>query len=120
MKILKIISRKQLNRLQNASSFKEIGCCYNGIQSVASARRNVSSSLTPKQSHKFVVVGGGAGGLSVASFLARKFPNQVAVVEPSDVSPGCISLWFLTERSSKESSFGVTKISQVSFYCFLA
>eukprot|EP00794_Sanderia_malayensis_P019532 gene19532-21463_t len=34
--------------------------------------------------YKFVVVGGGAGGLSVASFLARKFPNEVAIVEKSD------------------------------------
>ena len=36
--------------------------------------------------HKFAVVGGGAGGLSIASYLARKFPNQVAVIEPADVS----------------------------------
>lgn len=38
-----------------------------------------------KQSYKFVVVGGGTGGLSAASFLSRKFgKGQVAVVEPAD------------------------------------
>lgn len=37
------------------------------------------------ESHRFVVAGGGAGGLAVASYLARKYPNQVAIVEPADV-----------------------------------
>lgn len=35
--------------------------------------------------YRFAVVGGGAGGLSIASHLSRKYPNQVAVIEPSDV-----------------------------------
>lgn len=39
------------------------------------------------QSHRFVICGGGAGGLAVASSLARRFGrNQVAIIEPSDVS----------------------------------
>ncbi|XP_071479340.1 sulfide:quinone oxidoreductase, mitochondrial-like [Diadema antillarum] len=38
-----------------------------------------------KQSYKFVVVGGGSGGLATASFLSRKFGrSQVAVIEPAD------------------------------------
>ena len=48
-----------------------------------STTRNDLQSKT--EHHRFAVVGGGAGGLSVASYLARKFPNQVAVIEPSDV-----------------------------------
>lgn len=42
------------------------------------------SMFSKKESYKFVVAGGGAGGLSIASFLSRKFPNQVAVIEPND------------------------------------
>ena len=37
------------------------------------------------ESYKVVVLGGGSGGLSMASYLSRKFPYQVAVVEPSQV-----------------------------------
>ena len=54
-----------------------------------STRRCFFSTRTAdltKESYKFVVAGGGAGGLSIASHLARHFPNQVAVIEPSDVS----------------------------------
>lgn len=36
------------------------------------------------ESYKFVVLGGGSGGISMASSLARKFPKQVAVIEPSN------------------------------------
>ena len=43
-------------------------------------------SRSMKESYRFVVAGGGAGGLSIASFLSRKFPKQVAVIEPNDVS----------------------------------
>lgn len=49
-----------------------------------STNNHLQSSNT--EHHRFAVVGGGAGGLSIASYLARKFPNQVAVIEPSDVS----------------------------------
>jgi len=46
-----------------------------------------TSSLNNNTEHyRFAVVGGGAGGLSIASHLSRKYPNQVAVIEPSDVS----------------------------------
>ena len=39
-----------------------------------------------QHSYQFVVAGGGAGGLAVASTLANKFgAGRVAVVEPSDV-----------------------------------
>ena len=47
--------------------------------------RKFGSSSQQHASYKFVVVGGGTGGLSIASYLARKFPNQVAVVEPAEV-----------------------------------
>lgn len=45
---------------------------------------NILQSNT--EHYRFAVVGAGAGGLSIASYLSRKFPNQVAVIEPSDVS----------------------------------
>lgn len=47
-----------------------------------------SSRLAKAQQHsyQFVVAGGGAGGLAVASTLTNKFgTGRVAVVEPSDV-----------------------------------
>ena len=50
--------------------------------------RNLSTSALchgHREAFKFVVVGGGAGGLSVASSLARNHPNQVAVIEPASV-----------------------------------
>lgn len=52
------------------------------------SRRSLQvSSLRQGESYKFLVCGGGAGGLAVASSLARRFgPSQVAVIEPSDVS----------------------------------
>lgn len=53
---------------------------------------SVSSRLNDNadsSSYKFVVLGGGTGGLAIASHLARKFPNQVAVIEPAEVSEVC-------------------------------
>ena len=82
------LSQAMLLNFKRASVFTNTKCCARVIQCMTTKRR-VSSAATSKdgakQSHKFVFVGGGAGGLSVASYFARKFPNQVAVVEPSDV-----------------------------------
>ncbi|CAL8069383.1 unnamed protein product [Calicophoron daubneyi] len=38
-----------------------------------------------KQHHKILIIGGGTGGIAVASRLSRKFPNKIALVEPSKV-----------------------------------
>ncbi|EDO49988.1 predicted protein [Nematostella vectensis] len=47
---------------------------------------STSSQLRSKQAYKFVVVGGGAGGLAIAHSLCRKFGQGfTAVVEPSEV-----------------------------------
>ena len=54
--------------------------CKRGIHTTSA----VTAAAT---SHRFVVCGGGTGGLAVASSLARRFgEKQVAVVEPSDVN----------------------------------
>jgi len=47
---------------------------------------SVSSRLNDNDDHsyKFVVLGGGTGGLAIASHLSRKFPHQVAVIEPAE------------------------------------
>ena len=60
-----------------------VSICRNTIQ-----RRLMHVSATDfKDAYKFVICGGGAGGLAVASSLARRFgEKQVAVIEPSDVS----------------------------------
>ena len=48
---------------------------------------NLSYSTGDSRHFQFVVAGGGAGGLSVASTLGRKFgKSKVAVVEPAEVS----------------------------------
>lgn len=50
-------------------------------------KRLAHSAASGVRSHQFVVCGGGAGGLAVASSLARRFGKEkVAVIEPSDVS----------------------------------
>ncbi|XP_047133272.1 sulfide:quinone oxidoreductase, mitochondrial [Hydra vulgaris] len=53
--------------------------------SIQSYRSFSCSTNLQQESFKFVVIGGGTGGLSVASYLSRKFPKQVAIVEPSEV-----------------------------------
>lgn len=46
-----------------------------------------STVVAAGNSHRFVICGGGTGGLAVASSLARRFgEKQVAVIEPNDVS----------------------------------
>jgi sulfide:quinone oxidoreductase len=37
-----------------------------------------------KDGYKVVIVGGGSAGATVAAHYARKFPGQVAVIEPSE------------------------------------
>lgn len=60
------------------SSLRVLQICLRAKHFSTGSKYGLNSSF------KFVVVGGGAGGLSIASFLARKFPNEVAVIEPSD------------------------------------
>lgn len=53
---------------------------------ISAAMQN-SGTVSDEQSFRFVVCGGGTGGLAVASTLARRFGDgSVAVVEPSEVS----------------------------------
>ena len=49
--------------------------------------RSLSSTVARNnESYRFVVAGGGAGGLAIASSLARKHgEGSVAVIEPSQV-----------------------------------
>ncbi|XP_065884584.1 sulfide:quinone oxidoreductase, mitochondrial-like [Dysidea avara] len=45
-----------------------------------------TAAVLSNDSYRFVVAGGGAGGLAIASSLARKYGDgNVAVIEPSDV-----------------------------------
>lgn len=45
-----------------------------------------STAARNNESYRFVVAGGGAGGLAIASSLARKHgEGKVAVIEPSQV-----------------------------------
>ena len=47
---------------------------------------NTTSSRQAQHSYRFVVVGGGAGGLAVASTLSRRFgKGATAIVEPCEV-----------------------------------
>ncbi|CAL8069409.1 unnamed protein product, partial [Calicophoron daubneyi] len=39
--------------------------------------------MPDERHHKILIVGGGTGGISVASRLAKSFPEQVTLVEPS-------------------------------------
>jgi len=50
--------------------------------------QHFSTATTLKNdSYRFVVAGGGAGGLAIASSLTRKYGDgNVAVIEPSEVS----------------------------------
>lgn len=55
---------------------------------LASKSRGLSTSAIrfTKKPYQFVVVGGGAGGLSVAASLSRRFgKGHTAVIEPSEV-----------------------------------
>ena len=50
------------------------------------AQRFSTAAVLSNDSYRFVVAGGGAGGLAIASSLARKYGDgNVAVIEPSDV-----------------------------------
>ena len=57
------------------------------FRSIQIHKRRLHVSCSRPDSYRFVVCGGGTGGLAVASSLARRFgEKQVAVIEPSDVS----------------------------------
>ena len=76
--IVKVAHHIELTMLLRSSSFRN--ACN-------SKRFLHVSSSNSKESYKFLVCGGGTGGLAVASSLARRFgESQIAVVEPSDVS----------------------------------
>ena len=88
---VRALSQSKLLALNRFPACTYIRCCSRAAECIKGERSFSTSSPShnfdgSKQSHKFVFVGGGAGGLSVASYFARKFPNQVAIVEPSDVS----------------------------------
>ena len=52
-----------------------------------SAQHFSTATILNNDSYRFLVAGGGAGGLAIASSLARKYGDgNVAVIEPSEVS----------------------------------
>ncbi len=59
----------------------------NGPQLFKSLFHSSPSARTKlDQAHQFVVVGGGAGGLAVGSWIRRKFGEKsLAIIEPADV-----------------------------------
>ena len=61
------------------------GC---GVRSLHSGRPHQAAD----KSYQFVVCGGGAGGLAVASWLGRRFgEGKLAVIEPSSVRKSAIT-----------------------------
>lgn len=60
-----------------------------------------SAQTCAKESYRFVVVGGGAGGLSVASTLCRRFgKGATAVIEPSEVMLSLVNRRALLESDA--------------------
>lgn len=55
------------------------------LHKLGSRNFNTSLRIQGQHSYQFVVVGGGAGGLAMASTLNRKFPKCTAIIEPSEV-----------------------------------
>ena len=59
---------------------------YNkGLYKLGARAFSTSIQRQVKQRHQFLIVGGGAGGLSISSTLCRKFPHATAIIEPSEV-----------------------------------
>lgn len=58
---------------------------YNkGLYKLGARAFSTSIQRQAKQRHQFLIVGGGAGGLSISSTLCRKFPHATAIIEPSE------------------------------------
>lgn len=55
---------------------------------------SASCQRQARQDFQFLVVGGGAGGLSISSTLCRKYPHATAIIEPSEVSSVILLLQF--------------------------
>ena len=62
-----------------------IARCNNGLYKIGARAFSTSVRRQAKQRHQFLIVGGGAGGLSISSTLCRKFPHATAIIEPSEV-----------------------------------
>ncbi|XP_057315080.1 sulfide:quinone oxidoreductase, mitochondrial-like [Hydractinia symbiolongicarpus] len=72
----------------------------------------VGKTSDSNSSYKYVVLGGGTGGLSIASYLSRKYPHQVAVVEPAQwhyYQP----MWTLVGAGLKSKDQTMKPMSQV-------
>jgi len=85
------------------------------IKDLKTFRRSISIShqyASNESSYKFVVLGGGSGGLSIASYLARQFPNHVAVVEPS-LSHYYQPIWTLVGAGLKDVKQSVRPMASV-------
>ena len=83
--LLLILNILKLEMAKLLSHFKAF-LCRSTMRSFSIGNVLQDSAGSGGDSYRFVVAGGGAGGLAVASYLARKYPNQVAVVDPADVS----------------------------------
>ncbi|KAJ7321490.1 hypothetical protein OS493_034544 [Desmophyllum pertusum] len=56
----------------------------NGLCKLGARGFSTSFRSQAKHSYQFVVVGGGSGGLSIASTLCRRYPKATAIIEPSE------------------------------------
>ena len=66
----------------------------NGLYKVGARAFSTSFQRQAKQNFQFLVVGAGAGGLSISSTLCRKYPHGTAIIEPSEVSLVTVLLTF--------------------------
>ncbi|XP_057315071.1 sulfide:quinone oxidoreductase, mitochondrial-like [Hydractinia symbiolongicarpus] len=106
-----LVSRAGLAKIP-WSSFCAVGSTFSSkvirnLTTPSSEKTSDSSS-----SYKFVVLGGGTGGLSMASYLSRKYPHQVAVVEPEKWHY-YQSMWTLVGAGLKSKDQTMKSMSQV-------
>ena len=57
-----------------------------GLKSLRLLSAELNTANRRTKTYHLVVVGGGSGGISVASKFKNMNPNELAVVEPADVS----------------------------------
>ncbi|XP_030856014.1 sulfide:quinone oxidoreductase, mitochondrial-like isoform X3 [Strongylocentrotus purpuratus] len=77
---------RQIRTLNSTSSLKTKIWYSTAAKPAPQTSESPGPGPVAKKSYKFVIVGGGTGGLAAASFLSRKFgQGHVAVVEPAEL-----------------------------------